>query len=68
MLNNDMENMHKWFVCHSVETNLHKFQFIILGNTGSHKLQINDIFKKSTSSSSFLDITIDSNLKLKQHI
>ena len=38
----------------------HKFQFIILGNKGSHKLQIVDITTKSVSSVTLLGGTIDS--------
>ena len=36
-----------------------KFQFIILGNTDSHTLQISDITTESVSSLILLDITID---------
>ena len=44
----------------------HKFQFIILGNKGSHKLQIVDITTKSFSSVTLLGGTIDSKLSCKK--
>ena len=44
------------------------FQFIILGNTDSHTLQIGDITKKSVSSVILLGITIDSKLNFKEQI
>ena len=45
-----------------------KFQFIILGNTDSHTLQISDITTESVSSLILLDITIDWKLNFKKHI
>ena len=45
-----------------------KFEFIILGNAGSHTLQIDDITVKSTSFFMVLGITIDSKLNFKEHI
>ena len=45
-----------------------KFQFIILGNSGSHTLQIDDITVKSASFFTVLGITIDSKLNFKEHI
>ena len=51
-----------------MKANLDKFHFIILGNTGSHTLQIGDITIKSASSVTLLCITIDSNLNFKEHI
>ena len=56
-----MQNVYEWFVYNSMKTNPDKFQFIILGNAGSHTLQIGDITIKSVSSSTLLGITIDSN-------
>ena len=44
------------------------FQFIILGNTGLHTLQIGDITTKSVLSVTLLGITIDSKLNFKEHI
>ena len=44
------------------------FQFIILGNTGLHALQIGDITTKSISSVNLLGITIDSKLSFKEDI
>ena len=44
------------------------FQFIILGNTGLHALQIGDITTKSVSSVTLLGITIDSKLNFKEDI
>ena len=44
------------------------FQFIILGNTDSHTLQMGDITTKSVSSLILLGITIDSKLNFKEHI
>ena len=38
------------FVCNLMKANPDKFQFIILGNTGSHALKIGDITIKSASS------------------
>ena len=44
-----------------MKPNPDKFQFIILGNTDSHTLQIGDITSKSVSSLTILGITIDPN-------
>ena len=44
------------------------FQFIILGNTGLHALQIGDITTKSISPVNLLGITIDSKLSFKEDI
>ena len=44
------------------------FQFIILGKTGLHALQIGDITTKSVSSVTLLGITIDSKLDFKEDI
>ena len=44
------------------------FQFIILGNTGLHILQIGDITTKSVLSVTLLGITIDSKFDFKEHI
>ena len=49
-----------------MKANLGKFQFIILGNTGSHTLQIGDITVKSTSSLTLLGITFDSKLNFNK--
>ena len=43
-------------------------QFIILGKTGLHALQIGDITTKSVSSVTLLGITIDSKLDFKEDI
>ena len=51
-----------------MKANTDKFQLIILGNTGSHTLQIVDITIKSTSSVILLGICINSNLNFKKHI
>ena len=51
-----------------MKANPDKFQFIILGNKGSHKLQIRGITTKSISSVTLLGITIDSKLDFKEHI
>ena len=45
-----------------------KIQFIILGNTGLHALQIGDITTKSVSSVTLLGITIDSKLNFKKDV
>ena len=50
------------------ESNHENFQLIILGNTGSHILQIGDITTESVSSVTRFDITIDSKLNFKEHI
>ena len=51
-----------------MKANLDKFQFIILGNTGSHTLKIGDITIRSASYVTLLGITIDSKLNFKEHI
>ena len=51
-----------------MKANPDKFQFIILGNTGSHTLKIGDIAIKSASYVTLLGITIDSKLNFKEHI
>ena len=63
-----MENVYEWFVYNSMEANPDKFQFIILGNTGSHTLKIRDITIKSASSATPLGVTIDSKLNFKKYI
>ena len=50
-----------------MKTNADKFQFTILGNTSSHKLQIGDITPKSVSSVTLLGIPIDSKLNFDAH-
>ena len=45
----DKWNVYEWFVYNSMKENPEKFQFITLGNTGSHTLQIGDITTKSKS-------------------
>ena len=37
-----MENVYEWFVYNSMKADPDKFQFVILGNTGSHTLKIGD--------------------------
>ena len=51
-----------------MKANSENFQFIILGNTGLHTLQIGDITTKSVLSVTLLGITIDSKLNFKEHI
>ena len=51
-----------------MKANPDKFRFDILGNTGSHTLQINDITLKLTLSVTLLGITIDSKLNFEEHI
>ena len=51
-----------------MKANPDKFQFIILGNTDSHTLQIGDITTISVPSVTLLGITVDSKLKFKEHI
>ena len=51
-----------------MKVNLDKFQFIILGNTDSHTMQIGDITTKSVSSLTLLGIATDSKLNFKEHI
>ena len=51
-----------------MKVNLDKFQFIILGNTDSHTMQIGDITTKSVSSLTLLGIATDSKLDFKEHI
>ena len=63
-----MENVYECFVCSSMKANPGKFQFIILGNTGSHTLKIGYITMKSASYVTLLGITIDSKLNFKVHI
>ena len=63
----NMQNGYKWFVYWSIKGNLDKFQFIMLGNTDSHTLQISDIFTKCVSFVRVLGITIDSKLNLKAY-
>ena len=50
----------------SIKGHPENVQFIILGNTGLHALQIGDITTKSVSSVTLLGITIDSKLNFKE--
>ena len=60
----DTWNVYERFVYNSMKAHPEKIQFIILGNTGLHALQIGDITTKSVSSVTLLGITIDSKLNL----
>ena len=64
----DTWNVYEWFVYNSIKAHPENFQFIILGNTGLHALQIGDITTKSVSSVTLLDITIDSKLNFQEDI
>ena len=52
----------------SIKAHPENVQFIILGNTGLHALQIGDITTKSVSSVTLLGITVDSKLNFKEDI
>ena len=56
----DTWNVYKWFVYNSIKAHPENFQFVIVGNTGLHALQIGNITTKSVSSVTVLGITIDS--------
>ena len=61
----------EWFVYNSLKANPDKFQFIVLGKTGSNgsfSLKINDIKIESTPTVLLLGITIDNKLKFTEHI
>lgn len=62
-----MENVHEWFKHNSVTANSDIFQFIILGNKGSHWFQTDDNIIKSTSFAMLVGITIFSKLNFKEH-
>ena len=53
---------------YTMKANPEKIQFIILGKTGSHTLQIDDVTIKSASSVALLGITIDVKLNCKDHV
>ena len=55
----DTWNVYECFVYNSIKGHPENFQFIILGNTGLHALQIGDITPKSVSSVALLGITIE---------
>ena len=55
----DAWNAYERFVYNSMKAHPENFQFIILGNTGLHALQIGDITPKSVSSVALLGITIE---------
>ena len=55
----DTWNVYEWFVYNWMKAHPENFQFIILGNTGLHTLQIGDITPKSVSSVALLGITIE---------
>ena len=64
----DTWNVYECFVYNSIKGHPENVQFIILGNTGLHALQIGDITTKSVSSVTLLGITIDSKLNFKKDI
>ena len=64
-LTQNMLNVYEWLLYNSMKANPDKLQFMILGNTESHILQIGDITTKSVWSLTLLGITIDSKLNLK---
>ena len=45
-LTQNMLNVYEWLVYNSMKANPDQFQFMILGNTESHTLQIGDITTK----------------------
>ena len=51
-----------------MKANPEKFQFILLWNTGSHKLQISDKTTKSVPSVTLSGISIDSEFNFKEPI
>ena len=51
-----------------MKANSDEFQFIILGNTGTHELQIGDTTLKSASCVTLLCIIIDLKLNFNEHI
>ena len=51
-----------------MKANPDKFQFIIIGNKGSHILQVGDITTKLVSCVTLLGITIGSKLSFKEHV
>ena len=53
---------------YTMKANPEKIQFIILGKTSSHTLQIDDITIKSASPVVLLGITIDVKLNFKEHV
>ena len=53
----DTWNVYEWFVYNSMKGHYENFQFIILGNTGLHALQIRGITTKSVSPVTLLGIT-----------
>ena len=67
-LSQNMLNVYEWLVYNSMKANPDKLQFMILGNTESHTLQIGDITTKSVWSLTLLGITTDSKLNFKEHI
>ena len=64
----DMKNVYEWFVYNSIKTNPDKLKFIILGNTGSHSLQMGNVTIKLASSVTLLGIAMDSKLNFKEHL
>ena len=64
----DTWNVYECFVYNSIKGHPENVQFIILGNTGLHALQIGDITTKSVSSVTLLGITIDSKLNFKKDV
>ena len=61
-------NVYEWFVYNSVKRHPENFQFIMLGNTGLHPLQIGNIITKWVSPVTILVITINSKLIIKEDI
>ena len=64
----DTWNVYECFVYNSIKGHPENVQFIILGNTGLHALQIGGITTKSVSSVTLLGITVDSKLNFKEDI
>ena len=67
-LTQDTWNVYEWFLYNSIKGHPENVQFIILGNTGLHALQIGDITTKSVSPVTLLGITVDSKLNFKEDI
>ena len=65
-LTQDTWNVYEWFAYNLIKAHAKNFQFIILGNTGLHILQIDDITTETLSSVTLLGILLIQNLTLKK--
>ena len=71
IVNNELENINKWFALNKLSLNVEKTKFMVIGNKKIHgtiNVKINNITLERVSSIQFLGVYIDDKLNWKSHI